>query len=220
MSRNYDILHQESVYREQFRPASVPGPQKSHGSKDRAGALVAEEEITKLVQRVFLLSSKQPATAAVAFCGVDQNVGCTWVCARAAEALAEHVSARVCVVDGNFRSPRLHEHFRLERGSGLADAIQSSQPLTDFRAAYVDQQPVAAYRRYHRKRTLGLAQSGAASQPVRRAEGGIRLPAGRYAAARLLCRRGTAWTAHRRGNSSRGFEFHAARASSQGQARS
>jgi protein-tyrosine kinase len=132
MSRSFDILRRQAAHNGQFRPASVLHAQPEKGADGRTGNVAIDEEIAKLIQRVFLLSSRQPAPAAVAFCGVDQNVGCTWVCARAAEALAEHVSARVCVVDGNFRSPRLHDHFRLERGSGFADAIKTTRPLTDF----------------------------------------------------------------------------------------
>lgn len=132
MSRNFDLLHNEAVQHEQFRPASVLRPQGKNSPGGRTGAAAVEEEITKLIQRVFLLSARHPAPSAVAFCGVDKSVGCTWVCARAAEALAEHVSARVCLVDANFRTPSLHDHFRLERVSGLAEAMRTTQPLSDF----------------------------------------------------------------------------------------
>lgn len=131
MSHNFDILHQEAAHREQARAASMLRTQEG-AARRRTGTGAAEEEIAKLIQRVFLLAAKEPAPAVVAFCGVNEDVGCTWVCARAAEALAEHVSARVCVVDGNFRSPRLHDHFRLQQGSGLADAIKTTRPLADF----------------------------------------------------------------------------------------
>jgi capsular exopolysaccharide synthesis family protein len=91
-----------------------------------------ENEIVKLVQRVFVLPGTTQAPEVVAFCGIQEGAGCTWVCAHASEVLAEQVAGRVCVIDANLRRPSLHEHFRVERGSGFADAMKDSGPVAEF----------------------------------------------------------------------------------------
>lgn len=130
MSRNFDILVHE-----------IPraGPTAAHDGRgtgtpvSRDPVEVIDSEIAKLVQRVFLFhdDNKQAATT-VTFCGVSRGDGCSWVCARASGTLSEQSAGRVCVVDANFRSPSLHEHFRLENSTGLAEAIKGSAPIEEF----------------------------------------------------------------------------------------
>jgi Mrp family chromosome partitioning ATPase len=86
----------------------------------------------KLVQQVFILPGSGQAPGAIAFCAVDKGAGCSWVCARASELLAEQVPGRVCVVDANLRSPFLHEHFRIGKGAGFSDAMKSAAPIREF----------------------------------------------------------------------------------------
>jgi len=130
MSRNFDILLREI-------PGVDPGARNTaneagaRAGRDAVGAI--DNEIAKLVQHVFLLrdGSKQ-ATTAVTFCGVSRGDGCSWVCARASEALSEHSAGRVCIVDANFRSPSLHEHFRAANVTGLSEAMKSAAPMEAF----------------------------------------------------------------------------------------
>jgi Mrp family chromosome partitioning ATPase len=135
MSRNFDILQR----------AGDPGPFRGNGNgagtspgtprrqrPDRSVLKLIDDEITKLVQRVFILPETTKAPGAVTFSGVDQGDGCSWVCARASEVLADQVSGTVCVVDANLRTPSLHEHFRFENGTGFAEAIKSTKPIHEF----------------------------------------------------------------------------------------
>ncbi len=47
----------------------------------------------------------------VVFSAVEHGNGCSWVCARAGEALAAHGDGTVCLVDANPHSPMLHQYF-------------------------------------------------------------------------------------------------------------
>jgi protein-tyrosine kinase len=128
VSRNFDLMHHENLRAAEFPPASVPRP-PMRARDPRSGV---ENEITNLIQRVFVLPDAAQAPAAVAFCGVDEGAGCSWVCARAAETLAAQVSGRVCVIDVNLRSPSLYKHFRVDSGSGFADAMRNTLPVAEF----------------------------------------------------------------------------------------
>lgn len=134
MSRNFDILHREvpepTKFQVPIKPedAARPAPAERPSSNGSA----AEDEITKLVQRVFIFPDAERPPAAVAFCGVDGGAGCSWICAHAGRTLAQQAAARICVIDGNYRSPSLHEEFRVEKGLGFAEAMRCSMPICDF----------------------------------------------------------------------------------------
>jgi Mrp family chromosome partitioning ATPase len=129
MSRNFDILRRETFGPTQPGTTAAPNTGEIGRSSPRDPIAVIDNEITKLVQQTFILGGATNAPTAVTFCGVNRGDGCSWVCARASEVLAEQVPGRVCVVDANFRSPSLHEHFRVDKGAGLADAIKNSIPI-------------------------------------------------------------------------------------------
>lgn len=129
MSRNFDILHQEATGAP-FNTGVLPVRKDDRKEHQRDGYAV-EEQILRLVQRVFILPrTKQPSFVAV--CGVEHGNGCSWVCARAAEMLAAQVPGRVCVIDANLRSPSLHKRFDAEMEVGFADAMKSSAPINEF----------------------------------------------------------------------------------------
>jgi Mrp family chromosome partitioning ATPase len=132
VSRNFDILHRETIRPAEFRPTAVPQPPASRSTHARDHRAGVENEILKLVQRVFILPGTSQAPEVVAFCGIEEGAGCSWVCARVSEVLAEQVSGRVCVIDANLRRPSLHDHFRVEKGAGFADAMKDSRPITEF----------------------------------------------------------------------------------------
>ena len=132
MSRNFDILLREMPDPMRAGGTVAPNSREAETSRSRDPIAAIDDEITRLVQQVFLLPDDKHATTAVTFCGVNRGDGCSWVCARASEALAEQVPGRVCVVDANFRSPSLHEHFRVDKSEGLADAMKNSTPIKTF----------------------------------------------------------------------------------------
>jgi len=89
------------------------------------------EEITKLVQRVFLLpGGESPHT--VVFSGAESGNGCSWVCARVGEVLANQVTGSVCLVDANLRKPGLSEQFEVENHLGLTNALRDREPIRTF----------------------------------------------------------------------------------------
>jgi polysaccharide biosynthesis transport protein len=89
------------------------------------------EEITKLVQRVFLMAGNDsPRT--VVFSGAESGNGCSWVCARVGEVLASQVSGRVCLVDANLRNPGLSHQFNVESSTGLIDSLREREPIRSY----------------------------------------------------------------------------------------
>ena len=139
MSRNYDILQKlqadAGVFDSAVPPTSEPRPRAKDRSfpRDHRGDLTAaKDEIMKLVQRVFFLPSATKTPGIIGFCGVNRGAGCSWVCARAGELLAEQENGSVCLVDANLRTPSLHDHFRIENESGFTEAIRGSKPMREF----------------------------------------------------------------------------------------
>jgi len=131
MSRTFEILHGaqlRSTKIETSRVARPPLPASSAPEDIRAGV---ESEIRNLVQGL-IIAQGQRALKTVAFCGINEGAGCSWVCARAAEAVAALSSGRVCVVDANIRNPTLHDQFRVENVAGFADALADPRPVGEF----------------------------------------------------------------------------------------
>ena len=91
---------------------------------------LAQEELIKLVQRVFV-SPNSHAPRAVVFSSVEGN-GSSEICYRAGEVLAAQGSGSVCLVDANLRAPSLHLLLGVGKFPGLADATVKPGPIKDF----------------------------------------------------------------------------------------
>jgi len=89
------------------------------------------EELTKVVQRVFLLPQGNPPRTVV-FTSSEPGDGCSWICARVGEILASQVAGSVCLVDANLRSPTLHEQFSVPNHHGLSDALRASNSIRGY----------------------------------------------------------------------------------------
>jgi Mrp family chromosome partitioning ATPase len=130
MSRNFELLERSAREEmrtpwggpEIFRPP-IPFP-----------ALVgpAKEEIRKLVHRLFLHGGHDGSPKIVSFSGFADDDRSGWICARAAEYLASQGEASVCLVDANFRSPQLHNHYDIGNRTGLAAALTTDGPIRAF----------------------------------------------------------------------------------------
>jgi Mrp family chromosome partitioning ATPase len=92
---------------------------------------VGSAEEAELVQRVFMLPADEMPRV-VAFCGVGQIDGAGGICTRAALNLANQTGSSVCVVEGNFQAPSLHQYFSLDNSRGLSDAVLESGPIREF----------------------------------------------------------------------------------------
>jgi hypothetical protein len=128
-SRNFDVLHQAGKDRQLFE---IPAPAVAaplHLAPPPAGLF--RGETFKLVHQLFLTTAS-PARRSVAFCAVEPENERDWICARAAELLASHTNASICIVDANVANPSLHTYFGVENGRGLATAMIESGPVHDF----------------------------------------------------------------------------------------
>ena len=133
MSRNYEILRETEKGRNLFVPPSPPlSPHNGNGHQRQADLRgIAREEIAKLAQRIFLQSGRETPRLVV-FSGVDGACGCSSICVQAAEALASQVGSPVCLIDGNLRTPSLHQLFGLGQDEGLTDAVFQAGPALRF----------------------------------------------------------------------------------------
>ena len=152
MSRNFELLQNIGKEEEYFQPERViaepvpPPAPLPNPLVETASVGVAEEpvvvapaepaaplqfamengqlaELTKLVQRVFLLPGSE-FNHTVVFTSSDSGNGCSWICARVGELLASQVTGTVCLVDANLHNPTLHEQFGVPNHHGLADALR------------------------------------------------------------------------------------------------
>jgi polysaccharide biosynthesis transport protein len=132
MSRHFATLNRETISPPDFRAAAPPQAPTYGNEHHRNSCAIADDEIMKLVHRVFILPGAAKAPGVVAFCGVDRGAGCSWVCARTSEVLASQTSGTVCVVDANLRSPSLATQFQVGERAGFTDAMKDSQPMSDY----------------------------------------------------------------------------------------
>ena len=102
-----------------------------HDESITASPDVAQEQASKLVQRLFTPTG-QASAASVMFCGVESGSGCSTVCGRTAELLSSQVPGSVCVVDANLRAPSLHRYFQLDNREGFSDALAKSSSMQGF----------------------------------------------------------------------------------------
>src|SRR5581483_11939096 len=141
MSRNFELLQKLGKEQEIL----TPGPVEVSPTSDVPGivppALAApaiappvkpgQEEISNLVQQLFL-SAGADAPRTVVFTSTESGAGCTWVCGQTAEMFAGRIAGTVCVLDANLRRPALAQHFGLENGPGLSDALLQMDPIRVF----------------------------------------------------------------------------------------
>jgi len=146
MSRNFELLNQagkiHDVLTSDLEPELRVGPVPVAMEAEELVPEVplaqsleikgtARDEINKLVQRLFLVSGAHNPRRVV-FTGNEPGVGCSWVCAHAAESLAAQVQGTVCIVDCNLRSPGLHKMYGLENHYGLSDALVGSGTVRKY----------------------------------------------------------------------------------------
>jgi Mrp family chromosome partitioning ATPase len=137
MSKNFELLQQIGKEPE-ILDSIAPGPDAFAAAPplpplpltfDKAGVDI--DEVSALVQRVFLVSGNETLRTVV-FTATEPGNGCSWLCARAAEALAGRVSGTVCLVDANLRTPGLHKQVGIANHHGLSDALLEPVPMSSF----------------------------------------------------------------------------------------
>lgn len=135
MSRNFELLHEAGKAQEMLRqrtPEYVPPAAAETfvpGSPSLPIDPGAREEVTKLVQRLFLSGHR---TRQVVFAGTEEGNGCSWICAHAADILASQTPGSVCVVDCDVNYPTLHTEFQASNRYGLGEALASTEPIRQF----------------------------------------------------------------------------------------
>jgi capsular exopolysaccharide synthesis family protein len=129
LSRTFELL--QRLEKDQGTTVAGAVPYSGNGSGTNLPGII-DEEIWKLVQRVFRAASPAEAMKTVVFSSIGHGDGCTWVCASTGMALAAQGVGSQCLVDANFRTPGLHRHFGLDNRVGLAEAMVRPEPIQDF----------------------------------------------------------------------------------------
>jgi Mrp family chromosome partitioning ATPase len=120
MSRNFELLKQLEIEVDGTDHSPLPTVERLVGNKISLSD--ADEEMLRLVQSVFLTAAGR-SLREVVFCGVDEELGSSAVCASAGVALAASGSQSICLVDANVRSPRLSGLFGID-----ASILPSDKP--------------------------------------------------------------------------------------------
>ena len=141
MSRYFEVLQRTGIYADLFSANAAPPPAVAEAPGPR---IVSEElrlgpplerqdreEITKLVQQIFL-AAEAGTRRAVLFCGVEDGEGSSRICAQAGRLLAELGAGTVCLVDADWRDPSLHLHFWADNRRGLTNALAEAGPIREF----------------------------------------------------------------------------------------
>lgn len=142
MSRNFELMQQAGRARE--FPSIAP-PTEHRWAEEREAVRetrpkrnrivdfgqFAHQESLRLVQRTFLLQTPN-APRAVVFAGIDHGNGCSQLCAKTAETLADNTGGSICLVDANLRSPSLQSLFGTTNHVGLTDALRQSGSIKSF----------------------------------------------------------------------------------------
>lgn len=123
MSKAFELLQNVEAER-----GTAMGPVPVNGHRARP-SVVDEEEISRLVQRVFRAPD---APRSVLFAGIDPGDGCTSICTSAAENLATTVPGSVCLVDANVRNPSIHKRFEIDNTVGLAESLVQPGAIHNF----------------------------------------------------------------------------------------
>jgi Mrp family chromosome partitioning ATPase len=87
-----------------------------------------QEQLVKLVQRVFVLPNST-GPRLVVFSGVDDRAPTSDICMRTSQVLAAQVSASVCIVEANLRSPSLHRWLNSENALAYKQVSNGIAPL-------------------------------------------------------------------------------------------
>ncbi|MBZ5705168.1 MAG: CpsD/CapB family tyrosine-protein kinase [Acidobacteriia bacterium] len=136
MSRTFEALQQIEKEQQLAAPSLSPArptlaPPLATARPTAKSVRVGEEEVLKLVQRVFR-STSPDAPHVVVFSGVGHGDGCSWITASAALTLAAQTTASICVVDANLRTPSLHRSFDIENHFGLVESIAQPGAMRNF----------------------------------------------------------------------------------------
>lgn len=101
MSRNFEVLEQIENTRNRKLPVPIstrPIVSTKFASTVFDKDAFAQEEMTKLVQRIFWPSAERK-TRSVVFCGVDDSKGSSLLCLNVGRELAPRISDKVCVLN-------------------------------------------------------------------------------------------------------------------------
>ena len=131
MSRNFELL-QQAAKEDLLIPAGMAAPVRRAMPSPALSREVANEEIAKLVQRLFLPGGQAGGPRVVSFSGIVREDRSSWICASGGKSLASQVDASVCVVDANLWTPQLHTHFFADNRIGLAAALTTKGPIRSF----------------------------------------------------------------------------------------
>jgi capsular exopolysaccharide synthesis family protein len=140
MSRNFELLQQ--IEQEEIPVSAGVGARPENAQRSapvESAEIVAatlpemgeqsREQVAKLVRQLF----QSPAGGrTVVFAGVEPGNGGSWMTVHCARMLAAQTQGAVCVVDGNLRTPSLHEYFGVTNHHGLSDLMRQGGHINGY----------------------------------------------------------------------------------------
>src|ERR1700692_3529100 len=140
MSRNFELLQQvgQAEIPAATEVASVPDngqwsvPVGSSESVATASPAMGEQSCEQGTKRVRQLFQSTEGVRTVVLTGVERGNGGSWMTVHCARVLAAQTQGAVCVVDGNLRTPTLHEYFGVSNHYGLSDLMRQGGSIRDY----------------------------------------------------------------------------------------
>ena len=133
MSRNFELMQEiEGDVLLQARKAGEATPPSTDAIiYERQGAVWANDEVSNLIQRIFLMQT-QESPRMVIFAGIDHGDGSSQISASVADRLARTSLRPVCLVEANFRTPALPNFFGTTNHFGFTDALTAEEPIRTY----------------------------------------------------------------------------------------
>jgi capsular exopolysaccharide synthesis family protein len=140
MSRNFELLQQADGMMNAPASVAAPAPEPAIWTAPTETADVvaatlpqmeerSREEMSKLVRQLF---QSPGGGRAVVMAAVEPGNGGTWMTVNCARLLAAQARGPVCVVDGNLRTPALHDQFGVPNHHGLSDLLRQGGSIGTY----------------------------------------------------------------------------------------
>jgi Mrp family chromosome partitioning ATPase len=132
MSKNFELL-QRTEKSDLLNLTVVPEPLPGKAHAGFPFKIASQNvEICGLVHRLFPQAIEGIGPKVVSFSGITREDRSSWICARAAEALAQQTGDSVCIVETNLKMPQLQVQQSATNRIGLAEALTMKDPIRDF----------------------------------------------------------------------------------------
>ena len=96
-----------------------------------SGIRLANGNCDPIARHILLIPGRR-ACKTIVFTGIDEASDSSKVSIRTARSIASRVEGRVCLVDANWGSPRVHKALNLPDGQGFSHLVRTTAPIREY----------------------------------------------------------------------------------------